>query len=137
MQFFANRMRFDPDTAESRLFPRQNHPYNDDDVDIPYHNFDTLYWAMLTVFQVLSGEDWNAIMYDGRRAGASGHKSLGWMASLYFISMVVLGSFIVMNLFLAILLSNLGADDGEEEEEEEREAFFLSVLTQPVCQDGS
>ena len=132
MQFFANRMRFDPDTGWKVGFSHdKNHPYNDDDVDIPYHNFDTLYWAMLTVFQVLSGEDWNAIMYDGRRAGASGHKSLGWMASLYFISMVVLGSFIVMNLFLAILLSNLGADDGEEEEEEEEGEAFLPSLFSP------
>jgi hypothetical protein len=123
MQFFANRMRFDPDTGWKRGFSKDDDSaYYSDDIDIPYNNFDTIWWAMLTVFQVLSGEDWNAVMYDGRRAGASQKKYLGHMASIYFISMVVLGSFIVMNLFLAILLSNLGPDEGEEEEEEEDEA---------------
>lgn len=38
-------------------------------------------------------------MYDGWR-------SSGWTAALYFVSLVILGNFIVLNLFLAILLGN-------------------------------
>ena len=31
--------------------------------DYPRNNFDSLFSAFLTIFQVLAGEDWNIIMY--------------------------------------------------------------------------
>ena len=43
-----------------------------DDGETPRHNFDTLLWALVTVFQVLTGEDWNAVMYDGSRPTGRG-----------------------------------------------------------------
>jgi len=64
----------------------------------------------VTIFQILSGENWNGVMYDGWRALGSG-------AVVYFISLIVLGMFIVMTLFLAILLNNFGSDDEEDEGE--------------------
>ena len=69
------------------------------DEGVPRHNFDTLIWSIVTVFQILSGEDWNAVMYDGVRATNS-------LATLYFILLLVVGNFIVVNLFVAILLSS-------------------------------
>ena len=69
------------------------------DEGVPRHNFDTLIWSIVTVFQILTGEDWNAVMYDGIRATNS-------LASLYFILLLVVGNFIVVNLFVAILLSS-------------------------------
>lgn len=68
--------------------------------EVPRANFDSLEWALATVFCCLTGENWNSVMYDARRASNS-------MASFYFVSLVVFGSFIIMNLFLAILLNNL------------------------------
>ena len=44
-----------------------------DDGEVPCHNFDTLLWALVTVFQVLTGEDWNADTTHGcerKRVGA-------------------------------------------------------------------
>ena len=35
----------------------------------PRQNFDTFSWAMVTVFQILTGENWNAVMYDCIRGG--------------------------------------------------------------------
>lgn len=35
------------------------------DEEKPLQNFDTFGIALLTVFQILTGEDWNAIMYSG------------------------------------------------------------------------
>lgn len=32
---------------------------------VPRSNFDNMGWAMLTVFQLLTGENWNTVMYDG------------------------------------------------------------------------
>jgi hypothetical protein len=88
MSFFAGKARFDEDGA----------------VDIvngvsPRINFDNTKWAALTVFEVMIGENWNAVMYDHMRA-------LGDGACVYFIALVVLGNIIMLNLFLAILLGN-------------------------------
>jgi hypothetical protein len=49
---------------------------------------------------VLSGEGWPNIMYDTARAGGD------TISFIYFFSMVVVGNFIMLNLFLAILLGN-------------------------------
>ena len=56
----------------------------------------------------MSGENWNAIMYDCWR-GTS------WAAALYFVLLVIIGIFLIMNLFLAILLNNF-ADIAEKPE---------------------
>ena len=64
----------------------------------------------MTIFQVLTGEDWNAVMYDGMR-------TTGTWACLYFILLVVIGNYIVLNLFLAILLDNFSGLDKDEEED--------------------
>jgi len=55
--------------------------------------------------QVLSGENWNEILYNGMHATGSP------VTSLYFVILVCIGSFIILNLTLAILLSNF--DDGD------------------------
>lgn len=75
-----------------------------DDGDVPRHNFDTLLWALVTVFHVLTGEDWNAVMYDGMAANGS------WSA-LYFVALLLVGNFLLVNLFVAVLLANFGEQE--------------------------
>ena len=90
--------------------------------EIPRSNFDTITWATTTIFGILSGENWNANMYDGMRA-------VGWGAVFYFVTLIVFGMFIVMNIFMAILLANFDEltvknedeDGGGEEEGKEGE----------------
>jgi len=48
---------------------------------------------------VLIGDNWNEVMYNCMI-------SRGWYACFYFISLVILGNIIMLNLFLAILLGN-------------------------------
>lgn len=74
-------------------------------------SYTTIYVCFL---QILTGENWNVVMMDGWR-------SSGWSAVLYFISLVVLGNFIVLNLFLAILLGNFeeSFDDEKKDAREE------------------
>ena len=84
-----------------------------DDGEIPRHNFDTLLWALVTVFQVLTGEDWNAVMYDGMEVGGS------WSA-LYFVLLLIIGQFMVLNLFVAILLTNFGEHEVSDEMQDAR-----------------
>lgn len=91
----------------------------------PRHNFDTFVQALLTVFQILTGEDWNEVMYDGIRA-YGGVSSYGVLACVYFIILFICGNYILLNVFLAIAVDNLADADslsgvekeGEEEEEE-------------------
>ncbi|TRY59913.1 hypothetical protein DNTS_010055 [Danionella cerebrum] len=65
-------------------------------------NFDTFPAAIMTVFQILTGEDWNEVMYDGIRSQDT-----------------------LLNVFLAIAVDNLAnAQELTKEEEEEEEEFF-------------
>jgi len=79
--------------------------------------FNSFIQSCLTVFQILTGEDWNVVMYDGIQA-YGGIKSLGAIASLYFIILFVTGNFILLNVFLAIAVDNLSTEDDAEGEEE-------------------
>ncbi|CAM9274822.1 unnamed protein product, partial [Heterosigma akashiwo] len=107
MQFFANRMKFDDYGDRIEIMADG---WNATDTARP--NFDTFAWAVTTVFVVLSGENWNTIMYDTWRAVGL------WGAVGYYFTLIVTGMFIVMNLFLAILLSNFTSDPPPAEPEE-------------------
>jgi hypothetical protein len=93
MQILSNRLHFDAHSGIPIAIGEDGY----ENASTPRSHFDNFFWSMITVFQVLSGENWNTIMYDGWRAR-------GWIAVIYLLSLVVIGSFIVMNLFLAILL---------------------------------
>ena len=69
-------------------------------------------------FQILTGEDWNVVMYDGIEA-YGGIKGMGAIAALYFIILFVAGNFILLNVFLAIAVDNLSTDDDEVPEADE------------------
>ena len=43
-------------------------------------------------FQIMTGEDWNAVMYNGIVASGGPHTIQGILSSLYFISLVILGN---------------------------------------------
>lgn len=52
MQFFAGKLRFNKEG------------FHDMNGELPRANFDTLYWAAITVFEVLIGDNWNEVMFD-------------------------------------------------------------------------
>lgn len=83
-------------------------------------NFDSFGWALVFVFQIMGGENWNDGLYDGV-------DNNGWGASIYFISVYLLGNFLVLNLFLAILLSGEVEDEYEDEDENEDEEVAEGV----------
>jgi voltage-dependent calcium channel N type alpha-1B len=72
----------------------------------PPANFNRFPIALLTVFQILTGEDWNEIMYNGIRS-RGGPYSIGISASLYFIVLMLFGNYTLLNVFLAIAVDNL------------------------------
>ena len=62
-------------------------------------NFSTFGYSMLTLFRTSTGESWNGIMHE---LEAQGHL----VAIPYFVSFVVMGTFIMLNLFIAVILEN-------------------------------
>lgn len=79
------------------------------DGEVPRHNFNNIMWSAVTVFQILTGEDWNSIMYDCISVTSP-------YSAFYFVALIVVGDFMILNLFIAILLSNFGSDDSDDEE---------------------
>ncbi|KAK7918828.1 hypothetical protein WMY93_010112 [Mugilogobius chulae] len=60
-------------------------------------NFNSLLWAMTTVFQLLTVDDWNLVMY--RSVAATSH----W-ACLYFVTVIVLGRHLLLNVLVSIVV---------------------------------
>jgi len=92
----------------------------------PAANFNRFPIAMLTVFQILTGEDWNEVMYNGIRS-KGGPYGWGVTACAYFVVLVLFGNYTLLNVFLAIAVDNLGnaQEMTARQEEEERLAQEL------------
>ncbi|KAJ3594452.1 hypothetical protein NHX12_003759 [Muraenolepis orangiensis] len=85
-------------------------------------NFDTFPASIMTVFQILTGEDWNEVMYNGIRS--QGGVRYGMWSSIYFIVLTLFGNYTLLNVFLAIAVDNLANAQELTKDEEEEEAFF-------------
>lgn len=114
MQLLAGRLRFDPGTIGLPFSTKRN-----ETVEVPRANFDNMYWSIITVFQILTGEDWNRIMYDGWRVQGS--------SAVLFVTLVMtVGNFVVMNLFLAILLKHFEERSNIDERQPETDECLLA-----------
>jgi hypothetical protein len=78
---------------------------------LPRGNYDSFGSAFITVFQVLTMENWQYIMYDGMRSDAG-----ALISAIYFISWIFIGNFMLLNLFLAILLDSFVDEDEDVKE---------------------
>uniref|UniRef100_A0AAQ4RGE8 Voltage-dependent L-type calcium channel subunit alpha n=1 Tax=Gasterosteus aculeatus aculeatus TaxID=481459 RepID=A0AAQ4RGE8_GASAC len=63
----------------------------------PRSTFDSFPQALITVFQILTGEDWNTVMYDGIMAH-EGPSMPGILVSIYFIILFVCGNCILSSV---------------------------------------
>jgi hypothetical protein len=105
------------------------------------HNFDDIFTSFVTIFQILTGvhisqrlsdfeprysartlllgvhylhrercagENWNSVMYDGMRTTRP-------YAALYFLFIVIIGNYVVLNLFLAILLDKFASGNEKDD----------------------
>ena len=66
-----------------------------------HSNYSSFKVAFLTTFQILSGEDWNAVMYSAMNSWPNSP----YLAIPYFLIVTAIGSFVVLNLFVVIMLS--------------------------------
>lgn len=91
--------------------------------------------------QILTGEDWNEVMYYGIEA-SGGHKS-GMIYSLYFIILMLFGNYTLLNVFLAIAVDNLAnaqeltaAEEEQAEETKEKQALELEKEMEALQKEG-
>nr|CAD7424705.1 unnamed protein product [Timema monikensis] len=73
------------------------------DGDMPRWNFTDFMHSFMIVFRVLCGE-WIESMWDCMWVG-------DWSCIPFFLATVVIGNLVVLNLFLALLLSNFGSSN--------------------------
>ena len=87
-----------------------------------FHEHDAEHWgtlgsALLTLFQIVTLEGWVEVMEQALEA-----RPLAW---IYFVSFVLIGTFVVLNLFIAVVVNNLEASKAAE----------LEALARPVTHD--
>jgi hypothetical protein len=121
---FANEMRFDEDGKKILDGEMYCPPYDiKHNMDcIPRNHFDDFISGFVTCFQILSGENWNAVWYDTWRATDRG------TSVIFFLLVIGCGQWVVLNLFLALLMhhyemnsSTMKSSDEEGDEDEEGE----------------
>ncbi|MCR9276578.1 MAG: ion transporter [Pseudomonadaceae bacterium] len=76
-----------------------------------FHEIDPVHWetlgiSLLTLFRIVTLEDWTDVMYN-----AMAGMPFAWV---FFVSFVVLGTFVVINLFIAVVLNSLDEAKAEQ-----------------------
>jgi hypothetical protein len=102
MQFFG---------GELRQVARNNALLAPENISPQRANFDSFFDSFLAVFQVLTRDGWNDLMYMSMYATTPA-------ACVYFVSLCLIGDYTLLALFLAILISAFGDEKLDDEEEE-------------------
>uniref|UniRef100_A0A8C2G3W7 Voltage-dependent T-type calcium channel subunit alpha n=1 Tax=Cyprinus carpio TaxID=7962 RepID=A0A8C2G3W7_CYPCA len=89
-------------------------------------NFDSLLWAIVTVFQILTQEDWNKVLYNGMASTSP-------VAALYFIALMTFGNYVLFNLLVAILVEGFQTEEVTKREDLHGQ---LSCIQLPIDSGG-
>lgn len=92
----------------------------------PIH-FSDLKHSMLSMFRVVTLEDWTDVMYinmygcenygySGSETLCTDSKASPWLSALFFVSFVLAGTMIFLNLFIGVIMN--GMDEAHKEMEE-------------------
>lgn len=97
----------------------------------PMH-FGNLQLSLLSLFRVVTLEDWTNIMYInmygcdhaiwgyGPENGCTNPSGFGFGAAFYFVSFVLIGTMIVLNLFIGVIMNSMDEAKRDAREEGER-----------------
>ncbi|KAL8221877.1 UNVERIFIED_CONTAM: Voltage-dependent T-type calcium channel subunit alpha-1I, partial [Gekko kuhli] len=92
-------------------------------------NFDSLLWAIVTVFQILTQEDWNVVLYNGMASTSP------W-ASLYFVALMTFGNYVLFNLLVAILVEGFQAEGDANRSYSDEDQSSSNIEEFDKCQDS-
>nr|XP_020444099.1 voltage-dependent L-type calcium channel subunit alpha-1F-like isoform X2 [Monopterus albus] len=93
--------------------------FNFDETQTKRSTFDAFPQALLTCFQILTGEDWNVVMYDGIMA-YGGPVFPGMIVCVYFVILFICGNYILLNVFLAIAVDNLAGGERDKKKKDKK-----------------
>lgn len=82
-----------------QLFGGELPPVSADGSSPPRANFDTYGASFLTMFQVLTGDQWTVVLADAVRTPSG-----AWIAPPFFILYFMISNYIILNLFIAVVL---------------------------------
>lgn len=100
------------------------------DESISRYNFGSTTQALVTMFIILTGENWNEIMIQVIDNYGT------FMPSVFFILMMIIGNFMLLNLFLAILLKSI-SEIGNNDDDEETKADGSAENADPAAADAA
>lgn len=115
---------FSADKVTNEITPGlvKNEDYiNDDLIAYDQSNFNHLVSAMITIFVMITLEGWSGLMYNLTDA------SLSWMATAFAILLVVVGSFFLLNVILAVIMDSFEKVDSLQDLIEERKKQELAA----------
>jgi hypothetical protein len=127
---FAQKIRYDLDDNQIEYFAPLNNTVSRMH-SVPESNFDSLTDSMISVFIVLTNDGWVAVYSEFYRF-VSKTKS-----TIFFLSLVIIGSWILFNLLLAILLKEFDErtliHDRQQETENIRNENKKNSCYQKIC----
>jgi voltage-gated sodium channel len=99
--------------------------------------FGTLQIALVTLFQVATAEDWSTTLYtqmygcasygyDGREALCTAPLGYPVLAPIYFISFILIGTMIILNLFIGVIMNSMTEAQNEADQMAERERLHAA-----------
>ncbi len=88
------------------------------------HLWDNFLVAMLTLFRILTFEDWTDVMYEGMEM-----YSWSWV---YFVSFVIIAAFVFFNLFIAVIIGEMEKLRAEDDTEHDEEMEKLDIVLEHI-----
>lgn len=85
-------------------------------------NYDDIVHGMITIFQVITLEGWSTLMYN------LSDTSPQWMSEIYCLLLVLVGSFFLLNVILAVIMDAFDEVAAQEEEVEAKQKADLRQL---------
>lgn len=105
--------------------------------------FGSLPVTLVTLFQVATAEDWSTTlytqMYGCAKAGYEGREALcvapsakPVLAPLYFISFILIGTMVILNLFIGVIMNSMAEAQSESEQRAERQRIREGAEPDPT-----
>jgi voltage-gated sodium channel len=86
--------------------------------------FDNFLTAMLTLFRILTFEDWTDVMYEAME--------LHQWAWIYFVSFVIIAGFVFFNLFIAVIIGEMQDMRETDKQKESKKKDEITKLKQEI-----
>jgi len=95
----------------AQIFRGEYPPYDSSGNSV-YITFADIYNSFIGMYQILSSENWTAIVYNATQYDLQW--TTGWIGATFFVLWFILGNFIVKNMFIAVIQENFDISEDEK-----------------------